>query len=96
MPDFPAPFPNVAHAVLAKVENDVAIELLEFSPHLLIRLFQMVNGFATGFAIVTAPVVFQEIKAPRGKGARVLRLVLPASRETRARRRARVKCKCPP
>ena len=48
MADFAAPFPDLTHAVLAEVEDDVPIQLLKFIPHLLVRFLEMLERVAAG------------------------------------------------
>lgn len=80
-----APFPNFAHAVLAKVEHDVAGLLFQQVPHLAIGLLQGVQGFVPrGDLGVGAPIVFEEVEAPIGESPGVERFVSIGAREARA------------
>ena len=101
--DRAAPFPHFSHAILAEAENDVAVLLAQqiahdriginrasvirgsFAPE---RNVRQVRNISRCHAAVTAPVVFQIIKAPLRIRLRILPLVLPARRATAAGPRA--------
>src|SRR5579862_6208327 len=68
-----APLPNVGHAVLAEIENDIPVLLLENGSHEAIGLFETFD--AGSFGLIAAPVVFQKIVAPVRKSLRVDRLM---------------------
>ena len=97
--DVRAPLPDVAHAVLAEIENDVARQAFRECRPSIGRDADSFPGsarpcphranvrrlrvLAFGDVRVGAPVVFQEIKPPIGELPRVLLLVLVAARESR-------------
>ena len=96
--DLRAPFPDVAHAVLAEVEDDVALLLLQQVAHQrvgLLELRQFRVGVLGGDLAVGAPVVLQEVEAPIGELLGVLRLVLVGAGEAGAGAAARARCRCP-
>ena len=74
--DLFAPFPDVAHAVLAEVQDDVARLAFEDVAHQLVRLLQGGPVRVLDDRAVGAPVVLQEVEAPLGESLRVLFLVL--------------------
>ena len=73
------PFPDVAPPVLAKVKHDVAIELLQFTPHQLVGFLPVGEVLSPGDGPVGAPVVLEKIEAPRGEAPRVVGFVLIAA-----------------
>src|SRR5262249_48740235 len=90
--DLGTPIPNVAPAVLAETEDDVAIELVQSVVHDLVRLFERGNvGHLRPTAahrVVGTPIVFQVVETPIGKALGVLLLVLPTGRAAAAGRGA--------
>ena len=90
--DLGAPLPDLAHPVLAEVEDDVARLLLEDAAHQAVGSLPArhlgIGPRARRFA-VGAPVVLEEVEAPLREAGRVLCLVLPGPVKARARERAR-------
>src|ERR1019366_7974033 len=74
-----APFPYVAHAILASAEDDVVLDGIEGRAHHLVRLQELIVAGMGSDLAVAAPVVFQVIKAPLGVAPRILFLVLEAA-----------------
>ena len=87
--DIRAPFPHVAHAVLAQAVDNVAIHLVQGLAHDEIGLLQLGEAVVLRNSGVRAPVVLQQIDAPFGPGARVDLLVLIAACQPLARSRSR-------
>src|ERR1041384_1149663 len=98
-----APFPDIGHAVLAKIENDVPALLFEKIPHDNIGMLVSLQarrtltisrhigrvGVATfGDMPVGAPIILQKIKSPIRKGLRVWRFVAVAAGKPAAGQRA--------
>src|SRR5678809_1199505 len=90
------PLPNVSHAILAKIVDDVPVLLFQQVPHETIRISIHVEGrtsvakarvirrgrlLAVGNLAVGTPIVFQEIKTPIRELLRILSLVTKRARE---------------
>ena len=70
------PLPDVSHAVLAEVQDDVAGLALEDVADQLVRLLKRGSVRVLDELAVRAPVILQEVEAPRDELLHVLLLVL--------------------
>src|SRR5262249_12831653 len=86
--NFFAPFPYVAHAVLAEVEDNVAVLVTQNITHLFVRFLQSLTIGIFGKVAIGTPIVFEEIEAPLGKALSVKFLMLVSANMTGASERA--------
>src|SRR5579872_1963771 len=66
-----APFPNVPHSVLAKVEDQVAVLSPKDGAHEPIGLFKVRPAGVLGDLSVRTPIVFEKVESPFDKSMRV-------------------------
>ena len=96
-----APFPDLIVPILAETEDDVALLRPQLVTHDLEGMDRIgvvlrtlpdrhavrIRDLAAHDLTIAAPIIFQEVVAPLGEGAGVLRLVQPAPGALAARRR---------